>query len=109
MVIAAGHHRAGAALIDGRPVLARQLAARGRCAVTPLLWWELGTGTQDTASVVDAVAAGCRGTVGSLEAAGEVLCGLGVADAEVQHQMALLTRQADRYGSTWHTEGERSV
>lgn len=109
MVIAAGHHRATAALIDGRPLLVRQLATRGMFAVTPLLWWEPGADTDDAASVVGAVAAGRRRSVGSLEAAAEVLVGLGVPDAEVRHRTALLARQADRHGSAWHTEGEGSV
>ena len=39
-VIVAGHHRATAALLAGRPLTVRVPATDGRSAITPLLWFD---------------------------------------------------------------------
>ena len=53
-IIVAGHHRATAALIDGRPLRVRVAARGGRVAVTPLLFVDASGGEEpDRALALD--------------------------------------------------------
>ena len=82
-VIVAGHHRATAALIAGRPLLVRTAAVGERFAVTPLLFVDPAEAV-DVADACRSVDAGHRASVASLEEAAAVLTSFGLTDDEVR-------------------------
>jgi hypothetical protein len=98
LVIAAGHHRSMAALIEGRPVRARVLRPEGATAVAVLphlFVTSSGTGGSGATSTDDAheaakvISSGETSVVPSLEIATKALQHLGMASALVQDRLEM--------------------
>jgi hypothetical protein len=86
-VIVAGHHRAAAALLMGRPLLVRTLPTSTRTAVTPLLSVDGVRPELTPAEAVEKILRGNQACVGSADAAGEVLIRLGLTAAEIRRAL----------------------
>ena len=90
LIIATGHHRSLAALIEGRPVLARVVADDPQpVSITPHLTISDrgGESDADLDALVDRLLAGQRITVSSDAAAVEVLHRVGLDEHEVADRM----------------------
>jgi hypothetical protein len=84
LVIISGHHRAAAALIEGRPLLVRRAATDARCAITPLLWLDAAAGGSAPALDAERLRRGQRVWVRDLASASAVL-ELLVASSDIKH------------------------
>jgi hypothetical protein len=82
-IILAGHHRAAAALIEGRPLLVRTLCVSTRTAVTPLLFVDPTTPSPAPDTALQSIMQGGRATVATVDVAGTVLVGFGLTAAEI--------------------------
>ena len=77
-VIVSGHHRATAALVEGRPLLVRRAGTTAAQAVTPLLWWDPAVDEVDAEAVAARIKSDHRAFAPTLELAVDVLARLGV-------------------------------
>jgi hypothetical protein len=93
-VIAAGHHRAAAALVTGQSLLVRAVATGSVCAITPLLFWDPNSDPVDARTVVQRIECGQRCAVASLDLAYAILVALGVPADEATHRIERVRRQA---------------
>ena len=82
-MIVAGHHRAAAALLAGRPLMVRVATTETPCAVTPLLFLDEDAPAIDVAEVVTTISTGRTARVATIEHAADVLGALGVDAATV--------------------------
>lgn len=87
-VIVAGHHRATAALLDGRPLLVRVPARNRRVAVTPMLWIDPDAPATTTGRAFRLIESGQPHTVRTLDEARGVLEMFGVADEQIRRRLA---------------------
>lgn len=92
-VIVAGHHRAAAALLAGRPLTVRAMATDGRWAITPLLWYDPNVAATAAAEVAAAVDAGRPGDVTTLDDAAEALRRLGADEQALAWRVGVLRRR----------------
>jgi len=76
-VIVAGHHRATAALVEGRPLLVRTAARTTRAAVSPLVFWNPEMIAPDERDQLDALMSGTTVDVPDLESARQLLVAAG--------------------------------
>lgn len=87
-VIIAGHHRATAALVEGRPLMIRRAAETSTHAITPLLWCDPSADELDAFDACRRITAGQRVTVPDTESAEQILHALGANPAEAAATIA---------------------
>lgn len=88
-VIIAGHHRATAALVEGRPLMVRRAAGTTVSAVTPLLWCDPDAEAIETTDAAHRVVSGQRTTVPDPESAEQILLALGADPSEAAATIAV--------------------
>src|SRR5690606_1154649 len=82
-LVLAGHHRAAAALLEGRPVRARAIATTDAFSVIPLLRVDPAAPTVHPAHAAAQLEEGRQLTVASLATAADVLTTIGASSTDV--------------------------
>lgn len=95
-VIVAGHHRATAALVEGRPLLVRTAARTARAAVSPLVFWDPQVVTPDERDQLDTLMSGTTVDVPDLESARQLLVAAGADEAQAAAAVDRARRRVGR-------------